>query len=85
VTIGTLRLTIFDEGKRHREALLLSEAPSFDRKASGQIMLFFVRFVAKQPSKMAQRELYSIWTKEAETALAAKQAGVVKALYKVSG
>ena len=48
-------------------------------------MLFFIRATIKQPTTMSERELYSIWKREAEVVLKAKEAGVVKALYKVSG
>lgn len=46
-------------------------------------MLFFIKATFNQPTTMSERELYSIWRREAEVVLKAKEAGVVKAPYKV--
>ncbi|MEE9325074.1 MAG: muconolactone Delta-isomerase family protein [Dehalococcoidia bacterium] len=47
-------------------------------------MLFFVK-VRVEPKEMSQDELWALWEKEADAALAAKAAGKVVAIYKVSG
>ena len=47
-------------------------------------MLFFVK-VRVEPKSLSLDELWDHWEKEAEAALAAKDAGKVVALYKVSG
>ncbi len=46
-------------------------------------MLFFVDVRVK--GEMSLDELWALWEKEAEAALAAKAAGTVVALYKVAG
>lgn len=48
-------------------------------------MLFLARFKLAKPEGMSNKEFYGVWQKEAEAALAALKAGVIKTLYKVSG
>lgn len=48
-------------------------------------MLFLLWFKVEQPVQLTQKQLMEIWKKEAEAALSAVKAGVVKGLYKVSG
>lgn len=48
-------------------------------------MLFFLDFHVEYPANMTQKELFSIWSREAEAALAAKQAGIVVGLWKCVG
>jgi muconolactone delta-isomerase len=48
-------------------------------------MLFFIKLTVHQPSNMTQKDVYNVWLKEAEVAIGAKQSGVIKGLYKVSG
>ncbi len=47
-------------------------------------MLFLFK-VRVEPKDMSLDDLWDIWEKEAETALSAKKAGKIVALYKVSG
>jgi muconolactone delta-isomerase len=47
-------------------------------------MLFFVK-VRVDHTKISEEELWDLWEKEAESALAAKEAGKIVALYKVVG
>ena len=48
-------------------------------------MLFFVRFDVTQPDTVDNPSLVETWKREAQAALAAIEAGAVKALYKVAG
>jgi muconolactone delta-isomerase len=48
-------------------------------------VLFFVRFDVKQPEQLTNADLIAIWKREASAALGAKEAGVVKQLWKVAG
>ena len=48
-------------------------------------MLFFVRFDIRQPDDVSNPDLVAIWQREAAAALAAKEAGAVKYLWKVAG
>jgi muconolactone delta-isomerase len=48
-------------------------------------MLFFLRLEVHQPKDLSLKQLYEVWSREAEAALAGVKAGKVKALYKVSG
>jgi muconolactone delta-isomerase len=48
-------------------------------------MLFFFKATLNQPLNMTERQFYEVWRREAEAALRARKAGVIKALWKVSG
>ena len=48
-------------------------------------MLFFLDFQVEYSATMTQKDLFSIWVKEAEAALNAKKAGVVVDLWKCVG
>jgi muconolactone delta-isomerase len=48
-------------------------------------MLFMLQAQIAQPVGMSNKEFYGVWLKEAEAAVAALQAGAIKALYKVPG
>lgn len=48
-------------------------------------MLYLLDFRVEYPATMSQKELFSIWAREADAALAAKQAGVVVDLWKCAG
>jgi muconolactone delta-isomerase len=48
-------------------------------------MLYLLDFHIEYPETMAQKELFSIWAREAKVALAAKQKGVVVDLWKCVG
>lgn len=48
-------------------------------------MLYFLDFQVEYPANMTQKDLFSIWAKEAEAALTAKKAGVVIDLWKCVG
>ncbi len=48
-------------------------------------MLFLLDFRVDYPATMARRDLFAIWAREAEAALAAKQAGAVVDLWKCVG
>ena len=48
-------------------------------------MLILLKARINKPADMANKEFYSVWKKEAEAALAAKDAGVIKAIWKVAG
>lgn len=48
-------------------------------------MLFFVRFDVTQPATVTNPELVETWLREADAAIGAMQAGVVKHLWKVAG
>ena len=47
--------------------------------------LFFVRATVTPPADMPARTLYEIWDREAQAALKAMEAGVIKGLWKVAG
>jgi muconolactone D-isomerase len=48
-------------------------------------MLFFLDFQVEYSANMTQKDLFSIWSREAEAALAAKKAGIVVGLWKCVG
>lgn len=48
-------------------------------------MLYHLDFHVEYPASMAQKDLFSIWAREADAALGAKQAGVVVDLWKCVG
>ncbi|MDB9458205.1 muconolactone Delta-isomerase family protein [Dolichospermum circinale CS-1225] len=48
-------------------------------------MLYHLDFQVEYPDNMSQQELFAIWSEEAETALQAKQAGVIVDLWKCVG
>ena len=48
-------------------------------------MLFLLDFHVEYPATMGQKELFSIWAREADAALGAKEAGVVVDLWKCVG
>ena len=48
-------------------------------------MLYHVDFLVDYPVSMSQRELFSIWAREAEAAIGAKKAGAVVDLWKCVG
>jgi muconolactone D-isomerase len=48
-------------------------------------MLYHLDFHVEYPDDMNQRELFTIWSQEADAALQAKQAGVVVDLWKCVG
>ena len=48
-------------------------------------MLFLLDFRVGYPQEMSQKELFQIWSREAEAALGAKDAGVVVDLWKCVG
>ncbi len=48
-------------------------------------MLYSLHFTVEYDASMGQQGLFSVWAEEAEVALGAKSAGVVKDLYKVVG
>ena len=48
-------------------------------------MLYHLDFRVEYPATMSQKELFSIWAREAEAAVGAKKAGVVVDLWKCVG
>ena len=48
-------------------------------------MLFHADFHVDYPASMSQKDLFSIWAREADAALGAKKAGVVVDLWKCVG
>ena len=48
-------------------------------------MLYFLDFRVEYPAAMTQRDLFSVWAREADAALAAKGAGAVVDLWKCVG
>ncbi|VAW65155.1 Putative transporter [hydrothermal vent metagenome] len=48
-------------------------------------MLYPLDFNVEYPANMTQKELFSIWSEEADAALGAKEAGVVVDLWKCVG
>jgi len=48
-------------------------------------MLYLLDFHVEHPATMVQKELFSIWAREADAALGAKEAGVVVDLWKCVG
>ena len=48
-------------------------------------MLYMLDFRVEYPAEMSQRQLFNIWAREAESALAAKKAGVVVEIWKCVG
>jgi muconolactone delta-isomerase len=48
-------------------------------------MLYHVDFHVEYPASMSQKDLFSIWAREAEGALGAKKAGVVIDIWKCVG
>ena len=48
-------------------------------------MLVLFKAYIEKPADMSNKDFYTLWRKESEAALAAKEAGVVKAIWKVAG
>jgi muconolactone delta-isomerase len=48
-------------------------------------MLYFLDFQVEYPASMTQKELFTIWAREADAALEAKKAGAVVDLWKCVG
>ncbi|MEW6296250.1 MAG: muconolactone Delta-isomerase family protein [Thermodesulfobacteriota bacterium] len=48
-------------------------------------MLFMLKAQLTKPQNLSNKEFYGVWLKEAEAAVAALKAGVIKALWKVPG
>ena len=48
-------------------------------------MLYFLDFRVEYPATMTQKDLFSIWAREADAAIGAKEAGVVVDLWKCVG
>jgi muconolactone D-isomerase len=48
-------------------------------------MLYHLLFNVEYPSTMSQKELFALWAREADAALAAKKAGAVVDLWKCVG
>ena len=48
-------------------------------------MLYHLDFRVEYPASMSQKELFSIWAREAESAIGAKKAGVIVDLWKCVG
>ena len=48
-------------------------------------MLYHLDFRIEYPASMSQKDLFSIWAREAEAALGAKKAGVAIDLWKCAG
>ena len=48
-------------------------------------MLYLLDFQVEYPTSMTQKELFSIWAREADAALKAKEAGAVVDLWKCVG
>jgi len=48
-------------------------------------MLYHLDFHVEYPASMSQKDLFSIWAREAESAIGAKKAGIVIDLWKCVG
>jgi len=48
-------------------------------------MLFMLRAYISKPANVSNKEFYSVWLKEAEAAMGAYKAGVIKGIWKVAG
>lgn len=48
-------------------------------------MLFMLKAHLEKPQSMSKKDFYGVWLKEAEAAVAAYKAGVIKAIWKVPG
>lgn len=48
-------------------------------------MLFMLQVTVRKPADMTNAEFYKLWVEEAETAMGAVRAGVIKSIYKVAG
>jgi len=48
-------------------------------------MLFMLKAQINKPAGVSNKEFYGVWLKEAEAAVAAHKAGVIKAIWKVAG
>ena len=48
-------------------------------------MLYHLDFKVEYPASMTQKDLFTIWVKEAKTPLAAKESGTVIDLWKAVG
>lgn len=48
-------------------------------------MLFMLKAHLTKPQNLSNKEFYGVWLKEAEAAVAAYKAGVIKAIWKVPG
>ena len=48
-------------------------------------MLLMFKARINKPADMSNKDFYTVWRKEAEAALGAKEAGVIKGIWKVAG
>jgi muconolactone delta-isomerase len=48
-------------------------------------MLFMLKSHISKPEELSNKEFYGVWLKEAEGAVAAYKAGVIKGIWKVAG
>jgi muconolactone delta-isomerase len=48
-------------------------------------MLFMLKARINKPAGISNKEFYGVWLKEAEAAVAAHKAGVIKGIWKVAG
>ena len=48
-------------------------------------MLVLFKAYIEKPADMSNKDFYTVWRKESEAALAAKEAGVIKGIWKVAG
>ena len=48
-------------------------------------MLIMFKARINKPADMSNKDFYTVWRKEAEAALGAKEAGVIKSIWKVAG
>jgi muconolactone delta-isomerase len=48
-------------------------------------MLYLLDFQVEYPANMSQKDLFALWSKEAEAAMGAKKAGIVVDLWKCAG
>jgi muconolactone D-isomerase len=48
-------------------------------------MLFMLKSHISKPEGLSNKEFYGVWLKEAEAAVAAYKAGVIKGIWKVAG
>jgi muconolactone D-isomerase len=59
--------------------------PRLDSVKGENHMLYHLDFHVEYPATMSQKDLFSIWAREADAALGAKKAGVVVDLWKCVG
>ena len=48
-------------------------------------MLILFKAHIEKPADMSNKDFYTVWRKESEAALGAKEAGVIKGIWKVAG